>query len=297
MERMFAVVRSPVIYLLAIMGAAASDATESVQGERVLTAGQIDSSTVDVGACVVVIYGQGERHSVSGAWIRLDTTRGYIRAVDWEQRQLMLAREQSGEVETLGVDRIRTLTVIDADNAVQEDSLAVENGKVEKPPVLLGHRIANGIRDIRVLGGGKRAGERIFTKVVFGALSGAAFTAIGFGVIANIDDSSKDLTGPGYLLIGAAIGSSVGFPLGVTAVDPYDSLPMTLLAGVIPGAVGTDLIWDFHETGFLIAYVAPIICSLIASELWHQPPESRHVSFGLAPIFNGGLSAVTTLRF
>ena len=161
-------------------------------------------------------------------------------------------------------------------------------------PVLLGPRIKNGIY---ALGGGKRAAVRVPTKVVFGALSGAAFTAIGFGVIANIDDSSKGLTGPGYLLIGAAIGSSVGFPLGVTAVDPYDSLPMTLLAGVIPGAVGTDLIWDFHETGFLIAYVAPIICSLIASELWRKPPQSRRVSFALAPTLNGGLSAAATLRF
>ena len=163
-------------------------------------------------------------------------------------------------------------------------------------PVLLSHRI-------HALGGGKRAAVRIPTKVVFGTLSGVAFTAIGFGVVASIDDSSYEKThaGIGYFLIGMLIGSSVGFPLGVTAVDPYDSLPKTLLAGVIPPilagyalAIASE---EMEDIGVPLMYVGPIIGSLYASEKWREPPQSRRVSLALAPALNGGLSAAATLRF
>ena len=45
-------------------------------------AGEIDSSKVKLGAYADVIYGKGERDSVSGRWKKLDTARGYIKAVD-----------------------------------------------------------------------------------------------------------------------------------------------------------------------------------------------------------------------
>ena len=135
-----------------------------------------------------------------------------------------------------------------------------------------------------------------------GLLSGVVFTAIGFGVLASIDNSSygnahADISA---FLTGMLIGISVGFPLGVTAVDPYDSLPKTLLAGVIPASAGYLVLAANQEregTGFLLLYVGPIIGSLIASEKWRKPPQSRRVSFGLAPTLNGGLSAAATLRF
>ena len=47
-------------------------------------AGEIDSSTVKPGAFVEIIYGRGERDSVSGEWERLDTAKGYIQAIDAE---------------------------------------------------------------------------------------------------------------------------------------------------------------------------------------------------------------------
>ena len=174
-------------------------------------------------------------------------------------------------------------------------------GEAENPPVLLGHRIANGLRGIRVLGGGEHAVVRIPTKVVCGTLSGVVFTAIGFVGIASTDDGPSDSAGSvGYLLLGMYVGSAVGFPLGVSAADPYDSLPTTLLAGVIPGLAGYSLLaadQDNDRTAFLFMYVVPVIGSLIASELWRKPPQDRRVSFGLSPIPNSGLSAVTMLRF
>ena len=50
----------------------------------VLKAGEIDSSKVTVGAYAEVIYGTGERHLLSGEWKKLETVRGYIKAVDAE---------------------------------------------------------------------------------------------------------------------------------------------------------------------------------------------------------------------
>ena len=71
--------RIAIAALLAVLllgdGASAWAGDDSGGGrvERVLAAGQIDSSTVDVGTFTVVIYGQGERQPVSGAWTKLDT--------------------------------------------------------------------------------------------------------------------------------------------------------------------------------------------------------------------------------
>ena len=50
----------------------------------VLEAGEIDSSKVRVGAFAEVVYGKGARDPVSGAWEKLDTASGYIKAVDAE---------------------------------------------------------------------------------------------------------------------------------------------------------------------------------------------------------------------
>lgn len=99
------------------LGAAAwaQDVGEGVRVERVLTADQIDSSTVDVGAFVVVVYGQGERHPVSGAWTQLDTARGSIQTVS--RRSLILSLERDGGPGSIAVECIQTLRLVD-DHAV-----------------------------------------------------------------------------------------------------------------------------------------------------------------------------------
>ncbi|MCE2447610.1 MAG: hypothetical protein J4F35_04225 [Candidatus Latescibacteria bacterium] len=144
-------------------------------------------------------------------------------------------------------------------------------------------------------------GLRMLKKGIAGTFSGIAFTLIALGVHDKIWEPSGGPDGAvgavGVLLYVGGIGWSVGFPLGVSSVDPYDSLPKTLLAGVIPGAVGIGLLLNDFETGFEMVYVVPVISSLMASELWRKPPQDRRVSFGFAPIPNGGLSAVSTLHF
>ena len=148
-------------------------------------------------------------------------------------------------------------------------------------------------------------GLRLLAKVGAGTVSGLALTALSIpfqdGIVEPSGDPDTDAwRGLEFLLIGTAIGCSVGFPLGVSLVDPYDSLPKTLLAGVIPGAVGfSTLLLNQEAAGiaFLSMYVVPVISSPIMSELSRQPPQARRVSFALAPTLNGGLSAVATLRF
>ena len=150
---------------------------------------------------------------------------------------------------------------------------------------------------------------RIAKKVATGTALGLVFTVLGYGGVGAvlIDGSYSDdgldshdgLPGIGFLFLDSIIGSSVGFPLGVSSVDPYDSLPKTLLAGVIPGAVevGLLLMGNSMTEGLWMLSVGPVISSLIASELSRKPPQARRVSVGLVPDPKGGLSAVATLRF
>ena len=138
---------------------------------------------------------------------------------------------------------------------------------------------------------------RIAKKVAGGTISCFAFTVLGlWGSGGDGSYSDSGLEGAALVLSTAAIGTSVGFPLGVSSVDPYDSLPKTLLAGVIPGAI-----WRMDNSvtvsGFWMASIVSVISSLTASELSRKPPQARRVSVGLAPDPKGGLSAIATLRF
>ena len=71
------------IVLLAMVNYAYADSAnaqaEASRDEVVLEADEIDSSTVEIGALAVVVYGQEERQPTSGEWAKLDTVRGYIK--------------------------------------------------------------------------------------------------------------------------------------------------------------------------------------------------------------------------
>ena len=290
--------------------AAASDGPESVRVERVLTAGQIDSSTVDVGALAVVVYEQGERHPISGAWTQLDTVRGSIKAVD--SRRLIVGLEPDGWSKWIALERIQTLSLIGApfSSSADRDHTHTRTTKRVQPAQTapevarsdsLSEQMEAMVKRYYTKADNREA-LRIGKKAVIGTFSGIVFTGMAMGVQDKIwepygDPDADAYRTLGFLLSGLVIGCSVGFPFGVSSVDPYDSLPMTLLAGVIPGSVGIGLIWAGHEIGFLVAYVTPIIGSLIASEKWRKPPQDRRISVGLVPNPKGGLSAIATLRF
>ena len=150
-------------------------------------------------------------------------------------------------------------------------------------------------------------GLRLLTKVAAGTASGAALTAMATSVLAAIDEPSDDHNNNPYgrldfFIFGALIGSTVGFPIGVSLVDPYDSFVATLMGGVMPALGGYALIGAGRGSGVsviggVVALCGPFIGSLHASEKSRQLPQVRRFSFALSPTLNGGLSAVTTLRF
>ena len=150
-------------------------------------------------------------------------------------------------------------------------------------------------------------GLRLLTKVAAGTASGAALTAMATSALGAIDEPSDDHNnnpygGLDFFIFGALIGSTVGFPIGVSLVDPYDSFVATLMGGVMTGGGGLALVgagrgsW-LSVIGGVVALCGPFIGSLSASEKSRQPPQARRISFALSPTLNGGLSAVATLRF
>ena len=88
-----------------------AEAAEVLRTGVVLEAGEIDSSTVAVGALVVAIHGQGERHPVSGEWGHLVTVRGYVQGVD--AGTLTLSRTRDGRTERIALEHIQTLVAPD----------------------------------------------------------------------------------------------------------------------------------------------------------------------------------------
>ena len=296
---------NPVMYEDPVPEAAAGDATTEVLPSGViLEAGQIDSSKVRVGASVAVVYGLGFRNPVSGEWLKLTTARGKVQAVDGQR--LLLAVEDDRQSQRIDMERIQTLVLggrslspLGEPGTIQDqteplDSLTVreapptwdrEDNWSSGPPVWFHHRAL-----------------RLPAKVGAGLLSGLVVSALAMGYAdATVERNPQNThRGVGLVLGGAVFGCSVGFPLGVSALDPQDSLPITLLAGVMPGLTGYFLLRTDQENagiGFPLMYIGPLVGSLVASELWRKPPKDRRVSFGLSPTLDDGLSAYTTLHF
>ena len=149
-------------------------------------------------------------------------------------------------------------------------------------------------------------GLRLLAKVAAGTASGVAVTAIAIDVQAAIYQPSEVPTsgheGIAFLAYGALFGGTVGFPIGVSAVDPHDSFVATLMGGVMVGGVGYALVGAGRGSwvsviGGAVALCGPLISSLYASEKSRQLPQDRRVSFGLVPQPQRSLSVVVTLRF
>ena len=79
---------------------------DHAHAEVVLEAGEIDSSTVEVGIFVVVVYEQKKQHPVLRRWEKLVTTRGYVQAIDVEA--LTLALERNGRPQRIALERIQS---------------------------------------------------------------------------------------------------------------------------------------------------------------------------------------------
>ena len=299
------------VWLLIGTAAWANDDGESRRAGVVLEAGRIDSSTVEVGALVVVVYGQGGRHPTSGAWAKLDTVRGCIKAVD--RRRLIVGLEPDGWSKWIALERIQMLILVglpslgsanrdstQADGEIKIAADRMDNGRVINSS-RKGHIQAQA--DSGYAAGGFQATSdtiavkkddrggtvrRIKNKLLGGVLGGQVFLVMGTLVGAGIDyyygtcrgwfptneqHSSEDRL---CLDIGAFIGMSTGWvlgiPIGVSLLEPNDRFIHTL-GGSLGGFVTCGL-FTMVSGGALwpSMIVAPIIGATLASE-WSRNAE------------------------
>ena len=152
-------------------------------------------------------------------------------------------------------------------------------------------------------------GTRILAKLAAGTTSFFAVTAASglFFIMLASDSflSGGEVVDPVHALffLGTLVGSSIGFPIGVTLVDPHDSNSKTIFAGAASGLGALILAGSMASNSnnllpaLSLLYLSPAIVSIITSEKSRRPSEERPVSLSLSPNPHGGLSAVANFRF
>ena len=262
-----------------------------------LTGSELDRGQIEIGMLVEVVHGKGPRHRFSGEWAEVATVRGVIEAVNWERRQLVVAREGDGRKETIAVDRIQTMMVID--HTAPGNSLMVQE---MNPPLDIENKVDN------------RDSLRIGKKIAAGVLGGVAGGFVGAAIARNMERRAWSEPEPGTdpsasYAIGALVANIKGFCIGsmfgavisMSLVDRQDNLRITFghsLTGSVVGLLGgIGLTTASKGALWPSLFVGPVALATAWSERSRKRPESRRVSFGLVPTPQGGLSAIATLRF
>ena len=100
-----------VLVPLLISGTSYADGVDGRIG-TILRADEIDRSRVKAGTFAVVVHGLGERNRVSGRWVILETTRGYVQTIDADTLTLGVGR--GSQPAPIALERIRTMVLIGA---------------------------------------------------------------------------------------------------------------------------------------------------------------------------------------
>ena len=259
--------------------------------EVVLEADEIDSSTVEIGALAVVVYGQEERQPTSGEWAKLDTVRGYIKAVDRQGLLLSL----KGWPQRIALDRIQTLTLVPPQRSASRDTTRIQaildtlSARMRK-----GNYTDTSERIGRKLGSGMQSGLLCIlpSALLLGSILAEKANCPLGEILCGLESS----------ILGGYIGYVVGVPIGVSALDRHDyfrSLAFSLSGSFLGAGIGLVLIQRYEFLGpFLV--ISPPAMATLASEWFLNPPEvsqAHRFSVGLVPNPKGHLSAVATLRF
>ena len=264
---------------------------DHAHAEVVLEAGEIDSSTVEVGAFVLVVYEQKKQHPVLRRWEKLVTTRGYVQAIDVEA--LTLALERNGRPQRIALERIQRLTLVKAPSPeAEQDGVQIDVSHADGS-------LEGTLDKLSVRTDGMGVGKRIAVKLLVGSFLGGA-SGLGLGNALDSDCTGcLDLGG----VFGFFGGYTVGTAAGVSLVDSRDKFIVSLLGsmvGVAGGyrlAVKTEYVWLFVVSSSVMATLASEM-----SRADYLPPifmsrKPRLFSVGLVPSPKGHLSAVATLRF
>ena len=198
---------------------------------------------------------------------------------EWQYKRgrVLLVRKRSGGMETIALDRVQTLTVIDTGNS-------------ESGSALLGESRGN-----------MTAGKRVALKLIAGTLGGVMGVVI---AASNSDDGQEPELGPA--LYGYLAGIAIGVPtVDVSGVDPHDRSMLSLitsigvsLGGSVVGAIGGyGLAVSSRNVLWPSILIGPVVGATLASEWWRKSSVARRLSIGLAPNPRGSLSTVVSLRF
>ena len=298
---------STMILLLAKVNHAHADTgredNEGPQARVALQAGEIDSSTVEVGALAVVVYGMGERHPVSREWTTLDTARGYIKAVD--QRRLIVGLEPDGWSKWIALDRIQMLILVGSSSlgAVNLDRTQADSSRAPKRFRAMTDRVS--VKMER--GGNRETGNRIAKKLATGALGGSILGFVSGSLMAGNASAGGDGLGQpvGFYFFGL-LGYTVGTAIGVSQVDPHDRFVPSLIGSLLGSLPGIGLVSMTGSHNALL--ICPISSAVLAvwmsegsrnhsAERAFNPPKVSRFSIGLAPSPKGHLSVIANLRF
>ncbi len=289
----------PVLWMVGLRCAASGAAeAESPEAEVVPEGGEIDSRAVAAGARVMVVHGRGERHPVSREWTRLDTSAGYVQAVDGST--LVLAREGDLRQERISLDRIQRRSLVAPAKTKRRPSLLRSLARREIADSE--GRVVPGSTSVEVERREERS-VRIFRKLGAGAFGGVVWglagSILGAAVFASDGGCEGDLCGLGIvagIYLGGVIGYPVGAAVGVSRLDPHDRFISAMAgsaAGLIPGIYLTraeGILWP-------TLFAAPIVTATMMSEWSRDPPEDAGISLRLSPTPGRGISAVAALRF
>ena len=288
----------------------------TVRAEVVLEAGEIDSSTVEVGALAVIVHMQEKPHPILRKWEQLVTTRGYVQSVHAEV--LTLALERNGRLQRIAVDRIQRLTLmgVPSSETVEQNSAQVAvsraDGGFEGIAVPDGYQtlVVNGdtlvvqmaeplptgyqtivvdgdTLTVQVLAEPLPKDEPL-SAVIDDSLSAQkeAMESKGIKKKSKSRGASERLARFGFGVIGGTmIGTWTGTIVAKATKDCSTCRDDSLIGGGIGFMVGVII-------GLGLAADPPD-----QAETPNTSDEARQISVGIVPNTKGRLSAVATLRF
>ena len=148
--------------------------------------------------------------------------------------------------------------------------------------------------------GTDKATLRIVKKLGAGALWGALSGLLLEGVLIGSNRNGGNDFGLSFFF-GQLLGYTFVTPVGVSRVDQHDHY-LSALTGSVMGVILLTRVIEIDSAVDKRSDMWPLLASsvigaTIMSELSRHVPASSRLSLGVAPDFQGGLSAVATLRF
>ena len=142
--------------------------------------------------------------------------------------------------------------------------------------------------------------KRIVKKLGAGALWGALSGLLLEGVLIGSNRNGGNDFGLSFVF-GQLLGYTFVTPIGVSRIDQHDHY-ISALIGSVMGVILLTRVIEIDSAVDKRSDMWPLLASsvigaTIMSELSRHVPASSRLSLGVAPDFQGGLSAVATLRF